>query len=157
MRHAKVNKRTVIPDKIYNSTMVTRFINRVMRDGKKSVAEVKVYNALKLIEGKGQEPLQVFDKAIQNVAPKVEVRARRIGGANYQVPVEVRADRKNALAIHWIIEAARKRSNKEFHNFEEKLASEILAAANGEGEAMRKKDLMHKQAEANRAFAHFRW
>ena len=157
MRHAKVKKRIIEPDEVYNSVMVTRFINRIMQNGKKTVAQDKVYTALKLIEEKGQEPLQVFDKALQNVAPKVEVRAKRIGGANYQVPVEVRADRKNALAIRWIIEAARKRSNKEFHKFEEKLAAEISAAANGEGEATKKKEVMHKQAEANRAFAHFRW
>lgn len=157
MRHAKVKKRTISPDKLYNSVMIARFINRIMRSGKKSVAMEKVYAALKLIEDKGQEPLQTFDKAIQNIAPKVEVRAKRIGGANYQVPVEVRSDRKNALALRWLIEAARKRSNKEFRKFEEKLAAEISAAASGEGEAMKKKDVMHKQAEANRAFAHFRW
>lgn len=157
MRHAKVVKRKVQADTIYNSVMVARFINRIMRNGKKTAAQEKVYNAFKLIAEKGQEPLQVFDKAIQNVAPKVEVRARRIGGANYQVPVEVRSDRKNALAIRWIIEAARKKPNREFRTFEEKLASELTAAANGEGEAMKRKDVMHRQAEANRAFAHFRF
>lgn len=137
--------------------MVARFINRIMQSGKKTVAQEKVYNALKLIADKGQEPLPLFEKALQNVSPKVEVRARRIGGANYQVPVEVRPERRNALAIRWIVEAARKRSSKEFHRFEEKLAAEFIAAANGEGEAMKKKDVMHRQAEANRAFAHFRW
>jgi small subunit ribosomal protein S7 len=157
MRHAKVKKRNIEPDSIYNSVMVARFINRIMRNGKKSIAQELVYNAFKLIEQKGQEPLQVFDKALQNVAPKVEVRAKRIGGANYQVPVEVRVERKNALAIRWIIEAAQKMPNKEFPGFEQKLAAEITAAANGEGEAIKKKDVMHKQAEANRAFAHFRW
>jgi small subunit ribosomal protein S7 len=157
MRHSKVVKRTIEADQKYNSVMVARFINRIMRNGKKSAALEKVYNAFTLIAEKGQEPLSIFDKAVQNVAPKVEVRAKRIGGANYQVPVEVRSDRKNALAIRWIIEAARKKSNKEFHTFEQKLAAELTAAANGEGEAIKKKDVMHKQAEANRAFAHFRW
>jgi small subunit ribosomal protein S7 len=157
MRHSKVVKRIIKPDQIYNSVMVTRFINRIMRNGKKTAAAEKVYNAFKLIAEKGQEPLMIFDKAIQNVAPKVEVRAKRIGGANYQVPVEVRTERKNALAIRWIIEVSRKKPNKEFHTFEQKLAAELTAAANGEGEAMKKKDMMHKQAEANRAFAHFRW
>ncbi len=157
MRHAKIKKRTIAPDSIHGNLMVAKFINRIMRDGKKTVAQDKVYRAFKLVEEKGHNPLETFDKAIQNVAPRVEVRAKRIGGANYQVPVEVRADRKNALAIRWIIEAAKKRPNKEFKTFEEKLASEFLAASNGEGEAMKKKDVMHKQAEANRAFAHFRW
>lgn len=157
MRHAKVQKRTVEPDKLHNSVMVTRFINHIMRNGKKTVAQEKVYSAFKLLTEKGFDPIQTFDKAIQNVAPKVEVRAKRIGGANYQVPVEVRPERKSALALRWIIESARKRSNKEYHGFESKLAAEIMAAANGEGEAMKKKDVMHKQAEANRAFAHFRW
>ncbi len=157
MRHAKVAKRTVKADKVYNSIMVAKFVNRIMRNGKKTVAEEKVYNAFNLLTQQGKDALETFDKAIQNVSPKVEVRAKRIGGANYQVPVEVRAERKNALAIRWIIEAARKRSNKDFRAFEDKLAAELLAAANGEGEAMKKKDVMHKQAEANRAFAHFRW
>lgn len=157
MRHAKITKRITEPDQIYNSIMVAKFINRIMHNGKKTSAQEKVYNAFKLIQEKGQEPLVIFDKALQNVAPKVEVRAKRIGGANYQVPVEVRAERRNALAIRWIIEAARKKPNREFRTFEEKLATEILAAANGEGEAIKKKDVMHKQAEANRAFAHFRF
>lgn len=157
MRHAKVAKRKVEADKIYNNTMVSRFINRIMHDGKKTVAQSKVYSAFDLLTEQGHDPMQIFDKAIQNVAPKVEVRARRLGGANYQVPVEVRSERKNTLAIRWIIEAARKRSNKEYKRFEEKIAAELLAASNGEGDAMKKKDVMHKQAEANRAFAHFRF
>jgi small subunit ribosomal protein S7 len=157
MRHAKVAKRKIEADKIYNNIMVARFINRIMIDGKKTVAQARIYNAFSLLKEQGHEPLQVFEKAVQNVAPKVEVRARRIGGANYQVPTEVRSERRNTLAIRWLIEAARKRSSKEFKSFEAKLAAELLAAMNGEGEAMRKKDIMHKQAEANRAFAHFRW
>ena len=157
MRHTKIKKRTISPDNIYGNLMVAKFINRIMLNGKKTVAQDKFYAAFKLIEAKGNNPLEIFDRAIQNVAPKVEVRAKRIGGANYQVPVEVRSDRKNALAIRWKIEAAKKRPYKEFKTFEEKLASEFLAASSGEGEAMKKKDVMHKQAEANRAFAHFRW
>ncbi len=157
MRHAKVTKRTVDADSLYGSSMLTKFINNIMIDGKKSIAQKKVYNAFDLIAKQGEDPLQTFEKAVQNVSPKVEVRARRIGGANYQVPTEVRAERKNALALRWIIEAARKRTNKEFHVFEEKLAAELLAASKGEGEAIKKKEIMHRQAEANRAFAHFRW
>lgn len=157
MRHAKVQKRTIEPDTIYGNVLVARFINGIMVDGKKSIAQKNVYDAFELIKKQGHDALQIFEKALQNVAPKVEVKARRIGGANYQVPIEVRPERKNALAIRWLIEAARKRSNKEFRSFADKLAAEFLAASNNEGEALKKKDVMHKQAEANRAFAHFRW
>lgn len=157
MRHAKVKKRTIDADNMYGSLILAKFINNIMLNGKKSIAQKKVYNALALIEKDGKDPLQTFEKAVSNVSPKVEVRARRIGGANYQVPTEVRAERKTALALRWIIESARKRTNKEYHTFEEKLAAELLAAANNEGEAMKKKEIMHKQAEANRAFSHFRW
>lgn len=157
MRHAKVHKRQVEPDKIYNNLMVAKLINRIMRDGKKTTAEKKVYNAFDLISSKESDPMQVFEKALQNVGPKIEVKARRIGGANFQVPTEVKHDRRMALALRWIIEAARKRPNKEYHTFEEKLAAEFTAAANNEGEAIRKRDLTLRQAEANKAFAHFRW
>ncbi len=157
MRHKKVARRVIDNDKIYNNLLVARFINRIMVDGKKTIAQKKVYGAFDILTEQGHNALDIFDKAMANVAPKVEVKARRIGGANYQVPIEVRPERKNALTIRWIIEAARKRSNKEFRSFEAKLAAELLAASNNEGEAMRKKDVMHKQAEANRAFAHFRW
>lgn len=157
MRHKKVQKRQVKADVIYNNATVTKFINGLMIDGKKSIALKKFYNAMEIVKAKDQEPLEVFEKALQNVAPKVEVKARRIGGANYQVPIEVRPERRQSLAIRWLLEAARKRSNKEFKTFEEKLAAEFLAAANNEGEAMRKKDVMHKQADANKAFSHFRW
>lgn len=157
MRHAKIQKRETSPDKIYGNVMVAKLINRIMEDGKKSVAEKRVYNAFELIKAKEQDPMQIFERAIQNVGPKVEVKARRIGGANFQVPSEVRHDRRMALALRWIIEAARKRSNKEFHTFDEKLATEFIAAANNEGEAIRKRDTTLKQAEANKAFAHFRW
>lgn len=128
-----------------------------MKDGKKSVAQKHFYNALSLLKEKGNDPLETFEKALTNVAPKVEIKARRVGGANYQVPIEVRPERRTALAIRWIVEAARKRSNKDFKTFEEKLSAELLAAMNNEGEAAKKKDVMHRQAEANKAFAHFRW
>ena len=157
MRHAKVAKRTIDPDTVYNNLLVAKFINRLMRDGKKTVAQKKLYNAFKIISEKNQDPVETFDKALQNVAPKVEVKPRRVGGANYQVPIEVRQDRKISLAIRWILESATKKPNKEFHTFEEKLATELLDAANNEGEAVKKKEIMHKQAEANKAFSHFRW
>lgn len=158
MRHKKAPRRNIQPDQIYSSVLVTRFINRIMIDGKKTVAQDKFYKALELLKtNEDDNPVEFFQKAVENVIPKVEVRARRVGGANYQVPTEVRPERKMALAIRWIVEAARKRSNKEFRTFEEKLAAELKAAQAGEGEAMRKKELMHKQADANKAFAHFRW
>ncbi len=157
MRHKKVQKRQGDPDKIHGNLLLSKFINRIMRDGKKTTAESLVYGAFDLMTKKEANPLEVFEKAIQNVAPKVEVKARRVGGANYQVPIEVRPERRTSLALRWIIEAARKRPNKEFHSFADKLAAELLAAANNEGEAMKKKDVMHRQAEANKAFSHFRW
>lgn len=158
MRHKKSPKRNIKGDKLYNSVLATRFINRIMISGKKTVAEEKFYSALDLLKSKEDDnPIEYFQKAVENVMPKVEVKARRVGGANYQVPIEVRPERKTALAVRWIIEAARKRPNKEFKTFEEKLAAELKAASAGEGEAMRKKDLMYKQAEANKAFSHFRW
>lgn len=156
MRHAKVAKRETQPDQIYGNVMVAKLINRIMEDGKKTVAERNVYNAFKELEKKG-DPMQLFERAIQNVGPKIEVKARRIGGANFQVPTEVRHDRRMALALRWIVEAARKKSNKEFHSFSEKLAAEFISAANNEGDAIRKRDTTLKQAEANKAFAHFRW
>lgn len=137
---------------------MTRFINRLMRDGKKSVAQKVMYRSLELIKEKtGEDPVKVFEMALQNVGPRMEVRPRRVGGASYQVPQEVRGERKVALAIRWILAAAAKLPNKEFHTFAEKLAQEFIAASKGEGETIRKRDIMHKMAEANRAFAHFRW
>lgn len=157
MRHKKAPKRFTEPDKIHNSVHLTKFINRLMKDGKKSVAERVVYGALAILEKDGKDALEIFEKALQNVSPKVEVKARRIGGANFQVPIEVRPERRMSLSIRWLLEAAEKRSNKEYHSFSEKLAAELGAAATGEGEAMKKKDIMHRQAEANKAFSHFRW
>jgi small subunit ribosomal protein S7 len=158
MRHAKIQKRQINPDTIYNSTIIAKFINYIMIDGKKTIAQEQVYKALAILAEKGKgDALELFDKAIQNVGPKVEVKAKRIGGANYQVPVEVRPERKTALALRWIIEAARKRPNKDFHSFAAKLAGELFDATLNQGDAIRKKEVALKQAEANKAFAHFRW
>jgi len=156
MRHAKIKKREVNEDKLYQSKLVTKFINRMMRDGKKSVAEKSFYGCLDLLAKDG-DPVQIFETAIFNVGPKIEVKARRVGGASYQVPLEVRGDRKVTLAIRWILEAARERSNKDFHTFSEKLAAEILDAYKNEGTAVKKRDTVHRMAEANKAFSHFRF
>ena len=157
MRHAKITKRKINPDSVYNSVMVSKLINYIMHDGKKTVAQAQVYGAFKLIADKGEDPIKLFEKAMQNVGPKVEVKARRIGGANYQVPVEVKHERRVALSLRWIIEAARKRPSKEYHTFSEKLMVELTDASNNLGEAIRKRDLALRQAEANKAFGHFRW
>lgn len=157
MRHKKVQKRQITPDTLYNNILVAKLINYIMRDGKKTVAQAQVYNAFTILEQKGHKPLEAFEKAVQNIGPKIEVKARRIGGANYQVPVEVKHERRMALALRWMIEAARKRPNKEYHTFSEKLAAEIFAAISNEGEAVRKRELALRQAEANKAFSHFRW
>lgn len=158
MRSKKAPKRLLSSDPIYGSRLLTRFINKVMSDGKKSIAQSLVYKAMDEIkESTKQNPVSVFEKAIQNVAPKMEVRPRRVGGASYQVPVEVRGDRKEALAIRWILTAARSRSNSQFHTFDKKLAQELMDAANNTGSAIKKRDDTLKSAQANRAFAHFRW
>lgn len=158
MRSKQAVKRILLPDPIYNSRLVSRFINNVMKDGKKTVAEKLVYKALeKIKEDSKQEPLGVFEKAVANVAPKMEVKPRRVGGASYQVPIEVRGERKEALAIRWILEGARSRSNSAFHGFDLKLAAELMDAANNTGTAMKKKEDIQKSANANRAFSHFRW
>lgn len=157
-RSGRVTKRVLSADPLYNSRLVTRFINKVMFDGKKSVAQGLVHKALENIEKtSGEDPLTVFETALANVAPKMEVKPRRVGGASYQVPVEVRGDRKEALAIRWIIDAARSRSNSQYHSFALKLAAELLDAAQGKGVAIKKKEDTQKAAEANRAFAHFKW
>ncbi len=157
MRNKKVQKRSVESDIKYNNKLIAKFINQIMRSGKKTVAEKQVYSALDLIAKQQKDPLETFEQAIQLVAPRQEVKARRVGGASYQVPTEVRGDRKISLAIRWLIAAARARSNKEFHTFSEKLAAELLDAIVGKGEAIKKRDVMHRMAEANRAFSHFRW
>ena len=157
MRHKKVKKRATKPDTIYSNVTVAKLINYIMRDGKKTVAQTQVYTAFDILSKKGEDPLKSFEKALAQVGPKVEVKARRVGGANYQVPVEVRPERRMGLALRWLIEAATKRSNKEFHTFSEKLAAEILDAAQNLGEAVRKRETAMKQAEANKAFSSFRW
>jgi len=145
------------PDPIYGNRLLARFINRVMKAGKKSTAQTQVYGAFDIIKGKGQDPVKVFETAVNNVGPKMEVRTRRVGGASYQVPTEVRGDRRVALAIRWIVEFAKKRPNKEFHTYAEKLAVELLDAAANQGEAIKRRDTVHRMADANKAFAHFRW
>lgn len=154
MRRPLKNKPVRRPDSVYNSEAISRFINTVMWDGKKDIARKVVYAALDKIKEDGQDPLETFETAIRNVAPLMEVRSRRVGGANYQVPREVPQQRRIALAYRWIINAARAKKGKPMH---EKLAEQILLAAKNEGEAIKKKDDMHRMAEANKAFAHFAW
>jgi small subunit ribosomal protein S7 len=151
-----VKKRKTEIDPVYGSILVTKFINRLMKDGKKTVAQRVVYEALELLKKEG-EPLKLFETAIETVGPRVEVKARRIGGAAYQVPQEVRGARKTALAIRWILEAAAKRPTAEYKSFAAKLAAELLEATKNAGEAVRKRDVAHRMAEANKAFSHFRW
>lgn len=158
MRGKRAEKRVLTPDPIFGSRLLHRFINGIMHDGKKSTAQNLVYKALeKIKEQTKQDPLAVFERALQNIAPKMEVRPRRVGGASYQVPVEVRGDRKEALAIRWLVTSARGRSNSQFHTFSEKLAAEIMDAANNAGGAIKKKEDIQRVAQANRAFSHFRW
>ena len=153
-RKGPVTKRDVLPDPVYGSKLLTRFINKIMLDGKKGVAERIVYDAFDLVRAKtGKDPLEVFDAAMQNVMP-LEVRARRVGGANYQVPVEVRADRKTTLGIRWLVNYSRLRGERTMY---ERVAGEIMDASNGTGAAVKKREDTHKMAEANKAFAHYRW
>ena len=157
-RSGTIRKREIISDPIYKDRLLSKFINRVMRSGKKTVAQNQVYGALDLVkEGLKQDPLLVFRQAIENVKPQMEVRSRRVGGAAYQVPMPVRGERKESLAIRWVIQSAQKRSNGEFHSFAEKLAAEVMDAFNNQGGAVKKKEDTHRMAEANKAFAHFRW
>ena len=154
-RRRKAQVRQVLPDPVYNSTMLTKFTNAIMIDGKKSVAESLINKSFTNIQSKtGEPPLSIFTKAIENVKPLVEVRSRRVGGATYQVPVEVKNNRSQALAIRWIVNAMRSRKEK---NMIEKLSAELLDAANNKGSAIKKREDTHKMAEANKAFAHFRW
>ena len=154
-RKGPQKKKPLVGDPVYNSALVQRFINKMMYDGKKSVSESIFYGALVKIEEKsGRNPLEVFSQAMRNVTPTVEVRSRRVGGATYQVPQEVRPERKTALAIRWTIDNARKRNKK---TMEDKLAAEFLEAARGSGTAVKKKEDTHRMAEANKAFAHYRW
>ncbi|HZJ18218.1 MAG TPA: 30S ribosomal protein S7 [Patescibacteria group bacterium] len=157
MRHKKTEKRKIPADKLYNNLLVAKFINKLMRDGKKTVAEKNLYKAFNLLEKEGKNALEIFEKAVQNVGPRQEVKAKRIGGASYQVPMDVRGERRISLSIRWIIEAARARSNKEYHTFAEKLAVELKDAVENQGAAIKKRDTAHRMAEANRAFSHFRF
>lgn len=157
-RAGKQPKRIVDEDPIFRSRLVTKIVNRAMKDGEKSVAEKQIYLALEILKEKtGKEPLEVLTSAIENVKPTMEVHARRIGGAAYQVPQPVRGDRRESLAIRWIILAARARANKDFHSFGQKLAAELLDAVNNQGAALKKKLDMHRMAEANKAFSHFKF
>ncbi len=154
-RRKRPVKREIFPDPVYQNTLVTKFINGLMRQGKRSVAERIFYGALQLIEERtGKNGLEVFEKAVENVKPLLEVKSRRVGGATYQVPVEVRAARRQALAIRWLILYARQRGER---TMRERLAFELIAAANNEGSAIKKREDTHRMAEANKAFAHFRW
>lgn len=154
-RRRLVPKRKIMPDPKYKQIMVAKFINALMLDGKKSIAEKILYNAFDVIVSRGAgEPLEIFEEAMQNVRPTVEVKSRRVGGATYQVPIEVRATRRDALAIRWIIDAARKRREK---SMAIRLAAELIEASNKSGEAFKKCENTHKMAEANKAFSHFRY
>lgn len=159
MRAKNAKIRSVEPDSIYSSKEITRLINRIMIDGKKSVAQKQVYLALDVIKTNANttNPLEVFDLAINNLTPRMEVRSRRVGGAAYQVPMPVRPRRAFSLAIRWLVMEASKRPNSEFKTFADKLAAELIDAAKNEGGAIQKKLTTHKMAEANKAFAHFRW
>ncbi|HBM75774.1 MAG TPA: 30S ribosomal protein S7 [Clostridiaceae bacterium] len=154
-RKGYIAKRDVLPDPLYNSKVVTKLINNLMIDGKKGVAQKVCYGAFEIMRTKtGKEPLEVFEAAMNNVMPILEVKARRIGGATYQVPIEVRADRRQTLGIRWILESARKRGEKYMR---ERLAGELIDASNNTGAAVKKREDTHKMAEANKAFAHYRW
>ena len=154
-RKGHVSKRAPIADPVYGSTLVNKFVNSMMWDGKKSTAQGIFYDAMKVLEQKGgDEALKLFKKAVENAKPVLEVKTRRVGGANYQVPVEVNPDRRTSLAIRWLISYSRQRPEK---GMNDKLAGELLDAANGKGAAIKKKEDVHRMAEANKAFAHYRW
>ena len=154
-RRGAVPKREIIADPIYNSELISRFINAIMLSGKKGVAQSIMYGAMEIIQTKtGKDPMDVFETAMNNVMPILEVKARRVGGSNYQVPVEVRPERRRTLAIRWLVTHSRKRGEK---TMAQRLAGELMDAANGTGAAVKKKEDVHRMAEANKAFAHFRW
>ena len=155
MRKRRAVKRDVLADPIYNSKLVTKIINSIMYDGKKGIAQTIFYDAMEIVKEKtNQEPMDVLNKALENIMPQLEVKSRRVGGANYQVPIEVKADRKQALGIRWLINYARLRGG---HSMAENLATEIIDASNGTGAAVKKREETHRMAEANKAFAHYRW
>ena len=155
MRKRRAIKRDVLPDPIYNSKLVTKLINRLMIDGKKGIAQTILYDSFEMIKEKtNQEPMDVLNKALENIKPALEVKSRRVGGANYQVPIEVRPDRSQALGLRWLVQYARLRGG---HSMAENLANEIIDASNGVGAAVKKREDTHRMAEANKAFAHYRW
>ncbi len=154
-RRAYVERREVLPDAVYNSTLVAKLINKVMKDGKKSLAERIVYEAFEIVkERTGRDPVEVLEQALKNAMPVLEVRPRRVGGATYQVPIEVRPERRISLGLRWLVQYARERGE---HTMQERLANELMDAANNTGGAVRRKEETHRMAEANRAFAHYRW
>ncbi|MEW6523281.1 MAG: 30S ribosomal protein S7 [Bacillota bacterium] len=154
-RRGRVSRRSIIPDPVYGSDTLARFINKIMLDGEKSVAQKQVYGALEIIKEKtGKDPLGVFEQALKNAMPVLEVRPRRVGGATYQVPVEVRAERRWALAMRWLVRHARARNER---TMDERLAGELLDCANNTGATVKRKEETHRMAEANKAFAHYRW
>ena len=157
-RRGTVKPRKTEADPIYGSVMLTKLINRSMKDGKKSVVRKEIYAALEIVKAKtGEDPIKVFDQAMENIKPNMEVRARRVGGAAYQVPQQVRGPRRESLGIRWLVASANSKSNTEFHTFGEKMAAEIMDAAKGEGVSVKKRQEVEKVAESNKAFSHFRW
>ena len=155
MRKRRAVKRDVLADPIYNSKLVTKIINTIMKDGKKGMAQTIFYDAMEIVKEKtSQEPMDVLNKALENIMPQLEVKSRRVGGANYQVPIEVKPERKQALGIRWLINYARLRGG---HSMADNLANEIVDASNGTGAAVKKREEPHRMAEANKAFAHYRW
>ena len=155
MRKRRAVKRDVLPDPIYKSKVVTKLINSLMKDGKKGIAQTILYDAFDMVKEKtNEDPMEVFDKALSNIKPALEVKSRRVGGANYQVPIEVKANRSQALAMRWLVQYSRLRGG---HSMAENLANEIIDASNGVGAAVKKREDTHKMAEANKAFAHYRW
>ena len=155
MRKRRAVKRDVLADSIYNSKLVTKIINTIMKDGKKGIAQTIFYDAMNMVgEKTNKEPMEVLNQALENISPALEVKSRRVGGANYQVPIEVKADRKQALGIRWLINYARLRGG---HSMADNLANEIIDASNNTGAAVKKREETHRMAEANKAFAHYRW
>ena len=154
-RRGNIPKREVLPDPVYNSILVTKLVNSIMLDGKKGVAQKVVYAAFDTIKEKtGKDPLEVFSAALENIMPSLEVKARRVGGATYQVPIEIRPERRQTLALRWIVDFSRKRGEK---TMAERLCAELIDASNNTGAAVKRKEEMHRMAEANKAFAHYRW
>lgn len=157
-RTGKVKSHTIKPDPVYQDLLVVKFINKIMRDGKKTIAQKHIYQTLEQLKQKTKnDPLVVLREAVNNVKPSMEVRSRRVGGAAYQVPMPVRGDRREALAIRWIIQSARNKPNSQYHHFYDKLTAELLDAHKNQGGAVEKKKQVHKTSEANKAFSHFRW